>query len=150
MRVSSTLESTGTVSTVSLTRSISSGNGITGIRVPAGNQDKQCPSHQTPLHGHQNGLEWPFTERMKHWPFTESDVDYLVSESKFIKFIPTPQSEGAYWIMRSGVYRRAEPNTVPIPSLAMTARVIKAVPGLPRQLPGAALFWHGYRIVRPV
>jgi hypothetical protein len=82
----------------------------------------------------------------KRWPFTRAAVDHLVSEAKIIKFLPPIKIEGDYFMMRATVYMKSEPSAYVHGGLIVSSRLIRPVPGIPRQIPSCALEWHGYRI----
>jgi len=81
----------------------------------------------------------------RRWPFIKAEVDAIVGQSKFVTGIPKSRRIDKYWVIEAPVYSTADKHQ-PIPSLVVTARVIKAVPGIPRGLPSVALLWKGHRI----
>ena len=81
----------------------------------------------------------------RRWPFTKAEVDSLVQRNKFVTGIPKPTLVENYWVIEAPVYLTSEPQR-PVQSLIVCARVIRAVAGIPRALPGVALVWKGHRV----
>jgi hypothetical protein len=78
--------------------------------------------------------------------FTEAEVEYLVKAKKYIFAIPEiEQEEGGSSVMQAEVRRKDDPNWQK-GGLLISARVKKALPGLPRGSPSCSLRWYGRRI----
>jgi hypothetical protein len=68
---------------------------------------------------------------------TKAEIDYLIKERKVIKRIPPVNGEANAHTMKAFVFKRGNPgNSL---GLIIKATAKKAIPGLPRPLPSAAL-----------